>query len=82
MKFLKWVDKHFPEEDGVPTAQSRGSLAFRACFFFDSGLQWVLLPARCYCKAMDLQEEGVVALRPWMLTYDSKLGMRGMAEPD
>ncbi|CAE7894971.1 unnamed protein product, partial [Symbiodinium microadriaticum] len=38
VKFLKWVDKHFPEEDGVPTAQ-------------------------CYCKAMDLQEEGVVALR-------------------
>ena len=40
------------------------------------------LRARKYCCETDLAAEGVVALRPWMLQYDPKTGVKGVLEPD
>ena len=91
-KFLKWIDVHFPpdEKSFFPKRTSVESLKFCIkfdffeCFSFQAFFFILSLCAdmRHYATPSTLKTATACLLRPWMLSWDSSCGCKGLLEPD
>lgn len=40
-----------------------------------------MITLRDYAEKGDLEHEGGIILRPWMMNYEPEMGMKGVCEP-